>query len=53
MLESPSYFNSSLWDNLSGEYYRSFMTKKDYYHIFDYWTWEEEKVSIMLVNQQI
>ena len=51
MLESPSYFNSSLWDNLSGEYYRSFMTKKDYYHIFDYWTWEEEKVNSLLINK--
>ena len=24
MLKSPGYFNSSLWDTLSGEYYRSF-----------------------------
>jgi hypothetical protein len=51
MLESPSYFNSSLWDNLSGEYYRSFMTKKDYYHIFDYWTWEESTINDVLINK--
>ena len=44
MLESPGYFNSSLWDTLSGEYYRSFTEKKDYYHIFDYWRWDEEIV---------
>ena len=24
MLHNPSYFNSSIWDTLSGEYYRSF-----------------------------
>ena len=42
MLKSPSYFNSSLWDTLSGEYYRSFTEKSDYYHIFDYWRWDEE-----------
>jgi hypothetical protein len=42
MLESPGYFNSSLWDTLSGEYYRSFTEKKDYYHIFDYWRWDEK-----------
>lgn len=42
MLESPGYFNSSLWDTLSGEYYRSFTDKKDYYHIFDYWRWDEK-----------
>lgn len=41
MLKSPGYFNSSLWDTLSGEYYRSFTEKSDYYHIFDYWRWDE------------
>ena len=30
MLKNPSYFNSSLWDSLSGEYYRSFKNKEDY-----------------------
>ena len=42
MLQSPGYFNSSLWDTLSGEYYRSFTEKRDYYHIFDYWRWNEK-----------
>jgi len=51
MLESPRYFNSSLCDTLLGEYYRSFMQKKDYYHIFDYWTWEESIVNDTLINQ--
>lgn len=44
MMKSPSYFNSSLWDTLSGEYYRSFTEKSDYFHIFDYWTWDEKLV---------
>lgn len=44
MAESPGYFNSSLWDTLSGEYYRSFTEKKDYYHIFDYWRWDEKAI---------
>jgi hypothetical protein len=44
MSRSPGYFNSSLWDTLSGEYYRSFHTKTDYFHVFDYWTWEEQTV---------
>ncbi len=50
MMDSPSYFNSSLWDTLSGEYYRSFTEKKDYYHIFDFWRWDEELVNTTLVN---
>lgn len=44
MLESPGYFNRSLWDTLSGEYYRSFTKKSDYYHIFDYWRWDEKLI---------
>ncbi len=51
MLESPGYFNTSLWDTLSGEYYRSFTEKKDYYHIFDYWRWDEEQVDNTLLGE--
>lgn len=50
MLKSPGYFNSSLWDTLSGEYYRSFTEKKDYYHIFDYWRWDEKAIDDTLIN---
>jgi hypothetical protein len=48
MSESLGYFNSSLWDTLSGEYYRSFTDKQDYYHIFDYWRWDEKIVDSTL-----
>lgn len=48
MLQSPGYFNSSLWDTLSGEYYRSFTEKTDYYHIFDYWRWDEKIIDATL-----
>ncbi|MCF2857404.1 hypothetical protein L1286_07980 [Pseudoalteromonas sp. SMS1] len=51
MMKSPGYFNSSLWDTLSGEYYRSFTEKKDYYHIFDYWRWDEHTIDDTLINQ--
>lgn len=44
MVKSPGYFNSSLWDTLSGEYYRSFTEKSDYFHIFDYWRWDEREI---------
>jgi glucosamine--fructose-6-phosphate aminotransferase (isomerizing) len=39
--KNPSYFNSSIPDTLSGEYWRSINKKTDYFHIFDYWTWDE------------
>ena len=51
MMESPGYFNRSLFDTLSGEYFRSFTEKKDYFHIFDYWRWEEDKINKTLLNQ--
>ncbi|MCX6227052.1 MAG: glucosamine 6-phosphate synthetase [Bacteroidia bacterium] len=50
ILESPGYFNRSLWDTLSGEYYRSFTKKKDYYHIFDYWRWDEQLIDKTLAD---
>lgn len=50
MIKSPAYFNSSLWDTLSGEYHRSFTDKKDYYHLFDYWRWDEDQVNNCLLN---
>ena len=51
MSKSPSYFNSSIWDTLSGEYYRSVAPKKDYHHIFDYWMWNEELLNNTLINE--
>ncbi|WP_222837395.1 hypothetical protein [Candidatus Williamhamiltonella defendens] len=51
MLKSPGYFNFSLWDTLSGEYHRSFTEKKDYYHIFDYWCWDEQVINETLIGQ--
>jgi hypothetical protein len=50
MAQSPGYFNSSLWDTLSGEYYRSFTKKEDYFHIFDYYQWNENEVNDTLIN---
>lgn len=45
MMQSPGYFNSSLWDTLSGEYYRSIVKKTDYFHIFDFWRWDEKVIN--------
>lgn len=50
MMQSPGYFNSSLWDTVSGEYYRSFTEKEHYFHIFDYWRWEEKTVDSTLAE---
>ena len=51
MLKSPGYFNRSLWDTLSGEYYRSFTEKTDYFHVFDYWRWDERQIEDTLDSE--
>ena len=51
MLQNPAYFNSSLWDSLTGEYYRSFKQKDDYFYIFDYLLWDENLINKTLINE--
>jgi glucosamine--fructose-6-phosphate aminotransferase (isomerizing) len=51
MIASPGYFNTSLVDTLSGEYYRTFAKKEDYYHAFDYWKWDENELDTLLINE--
>lgn len=51
MLQSPGYFNRSIPDTLLGEYYRSFTTKSDYFHIFDYWRWDEKLIEDTLDSE--
>lgn len=50
MSKSPQYFNQSLWDTLSGEYYRSSKNKTDYFHLFDYWKWDEFEINRTLAE---
>jgi len=50
MLNSPSYFNSTIFDTLRGEYYRSFLKKKDYFHIFDYHVWDENVINKTIIE---
>jgi len=47
-LKNPGYLNSSLYDTVSGEYWRSIHKKADYFHLFDYWAWDENEVNRVL-----
>lgn len=49
-LKNPSYFNTSILDTLSGEYWRSIHKKTDYFHIFDFWRWDENVVNSTLAE---
>jgi glucosamine--fructose-6-phosphate aminotransferase (isomerizing) len=47
-LRNPSYFNSSVFDTLSGEFYRSVLKPTSYHQIFDYFDWNEATVDEVL-----
>lgn len=47
-LKNPSYFNSSVFDTLSGEFFRSVVKPKSYHQIFDYFEWNESDVEAVL-----
>ena len=49
--KNPSYFNSSIFDNLSGEFHRSIKKKQDYFHIYDYWKWDENVIENVLKEE--
>ena len=51
VIKNPSYLNSSIWDTLSGEFYRSFKKKEDYFYIYDYWKWDEGLIEDTLINE--
>jgi glucosamine--fructose-6-phosphate aminotransferase (isomerizing) len=44
MIKNPSYINRSLWDTLSGEYFRSVKKKTGFYNLFDFWRWDEVEI---------
>lgn len=50
MTKSMGYFNSSLYDTLSGEYYRSINKKVDYVQLFDYVRWDERTINDTLID---
>lgn len=49
-LRNPGYFNSSVLDTLTGEYYRSVARHRDYYQLFDYFRWDENRVDDTLTD---
>jgi glutamine---fructose-6-phosphate transaminase (isomerizing) len=50
MIRNPGYFNSSVYDTFYGEYWRSIHKKTDYFHVFDFWEWDETIVDDTLAK---
>jgi glutamine---fructose-6-phosphate transaminase (isomerizing) len=51
MIKSPAYLNQSILDNLGSFASRYIAPKKDYYHLFDYYRWDEEEITDLLKNE--
>lgn len=51
MLISPRYINSSMFDSLGSFIARYVSPKRDYYHMFDYYRWNEEEVNKLVINE--
>ena len=43
-IRNPAYLNRSIWDTLSGEYFRSVQKKTSFFQLFDYTAWNEGEV---------
>lgn len=50
MFANIDYLNSSIFDNLYGELYRSIVKKTNHYSIFDFFKWNELEVDETLKN---
>lgn len=51
ILKSPGYLNQSVWDNLGSFAARYIAPKKDYYHLFDYYRWDEDEINTLIQNE--
>jgi len=50
-LKSPGYINQSVFDSLGSFASRYMIPKQDYYHIFDYYRWDEDEVNELIKNE--
>ncbi len=48
IIQSPGYINQSIVDSLGSFAVRYLMPKKDYFHLFDYYKWDENEVEALI-----
>jgi hypothetical protein len=51
LASNPAYFNSSIWDTLGGFVSRSIMPHRDYFHLYDYFQWDERVIDSLLLDE--
>jgi asparagine synthetase B (glutamine-hydrolysing) len=50
-LTNPAYLNRSIWDTLGSFFSRSIATHTDYYHLYDYYRWDEQEIEKLVLEE--
>jgi len=51
IVKSPNYINQSIFDTFGSFLSRYFVKKEDYYHMFDYYRWDEAEIEDLIINE--
>lgn len=51
VIKSPKYINQSVIDTLGSFASRYFVKKSDYFHMFDYYQWDEKEIEDLIINE--
>jgi glucosamine--fructose-6-phosphate aminotransferase (isomerizing) len=51
IIKSPGYLNQSVVDSLGSFFVRYISSKKDYYHLFDYYRWDEKEINDIISDE--
>lgn len=51
VVKNPLYVNSSLFDTFDSFLSRYLNPRKDYYHFFDFYKWDEKEIEDILINE--
>lgn len=48
---NPRYINSTIWNTLGSFISRSIVPHRDYYHMFDYYRWDEAEIEKLVLEE--
>jgi hypothetical protein len=51
ILSNPRYLNGSVWDTLGSFASRSIVPHRDYYHMYDYYRWDEQEIEKLVLQE--
>ncbi|HET6461356.1 MAG TPA: hypothetical protein VFG29_11310 [Syntrophales bacterium] len=51
VLDNPRYLNRSVWEALGSFVSRSIVPHRDYYHLYDYFRWDEEEIEKLVLEE--